>query len=112
MYQRVSIFIKIPLIVLIFLIAPNVALATQIKSLSDNVASVEPQEENRDLEKDLSDNRPIPDWLSSVLNWLPSDNHDLGAAALEQGDQKEEIDESVTSQKKIELSVSIENVMT
>ena len=45
MDQRVFIFIKIPLI-LIFLIAPNVFPATQIKSLSDHVASVEPQKEN------------------------------------------------------------------
>ena len=72
---------------------------------------VEPQEENRDFEKDLSDNRPIPDWLSSVLNWLPSDNHDLGAAALEQGNPKEDIDEGITNQKTIELSVSMANVM-
>ena len=84
MYQRVFIFITIPLLVLTFLIAPNVVPATQIKSLSDHVASVEPQKESRDLEKDLSDNIPIPDWLSSVLNWIPSDNHDLGAAAFEQ----------------------------
>ena len=112
MYQRVFIFIKIPLLVLIFLIAPNVSPATQIKSLSDHVASVEPQKENWDPERNLRDCGSIPEWLSLVLNWIPSDNHDLGAAALEQQDQKEEIDESVTSPKKLEPSVSVENEMS
>ena len=112
MEKRVFIFIKIPLLVLIFLIAPNVSPATQIKSLSDHVASVEPQKENWDPERNLRDCGSIPEWLSLVLNWIPSDNHDLGAAALEQQDQKEEIDESVTSPKKLEPSVSVENEMS
>ncbi len=112
MEKRVFIFIKIPLLVLIFLIAPNVSPATQIKSLSDHVASVEPQKENWDPERILRDCDSIPEWLSLVLNRIPSDNHDLGAAELEQQDQKEEIDESVTSPKKLEPSVSVENDMS
>ena len=112
MYQRVFIFIKIPLLVLIFLIAPNVVPATQIKSLSDDVASVEPQKENRDLEKDLSDNRPIPDWLSSVLNWIPLTIMILEQPRSNRKNPKEEIDESFTSPKKLEPSVSVANVMS
>ncbi|MHB8203882.1 MAG: phosphodiester glycosidase family protein [Desulfomonilaceae bacterium] len=112
MEKRVFIFIKIPLLVLIFLIAPNVSPASRIKSLSDHVASVEPQKDNWDPERNLRDCGSIPEWLSLVLNWIPSDNHDLGAAALEQQDQKEKIDEGTTNQKRIELSVSIANVMT
>ncbi|MFA6224435.1 MAG: hypothetical protein WC647_19215 [Desulfomonilaceae bacterium] len=112
MDRRVFIFITIPLLVLTFLVAPNVVPVTHIKSLSDDVASVKPQKEHRDLEKDLSDDRPIPEWLSSVLNWLPPENHDDRIATIEKEDQKEEIEESFTSPQKLEFSVSVENVMS
>ena len=112
MDRRVFSFITIPLLVLIFLIAPNVVPATQIKSFSDKVAHVEPQEENRNFEKDLSDNRLIPDWLSSVLNWVPPECHHIRTATGETDELKKETGEDFTCPQKQEPSVSITNVMS
>ncbi len=111
MYQRVFIFVKIPLLVLIFLIAPNVVPATPIKTLSHVVPSVEPKNENGDPAKHFPDFGAIPDWLSSVLNWVPPECHHSRITTGETDELEKETGENFTSPQKQEPSVSINNVM-
>jgi len=111
MFQRVFIFVKIPLLALIFLIAPNVVPATPIKTLSNDVASVEPQNENRDPAKHFPDYGTIPEWLSSVLNWVPAEYHHGRTTTSETDELEKETGENFTSPQKQEPSVSIANVM-
>ena len=42
------------------------------------------KEGNGDFEKASSDYMPIPDWLSSVLNWLPPENHKSRTATFKE----------------------------
>lgn len=112
MDRRVFTFITIPLIVLTFLVATNVVPAYQIKSSSDDITTIEQQKDDRDFDKDLSDHSSIPDWLLSVLNWVPPENQDAKTASLENKELDQEIDESFTSPKKKEPSVSVRNVIS
>ena len=93
--------IKPALLVLLFLIIPNVVPADDIKSSSDDVVGVEPQKNNRDFEKSLSDYTPIPEGLSSVLNWLPPENRN-NSTALEEEYLDKGNGENLTSPKKTE----------
>ncbi len=112
MNKRVFIFIKIPLLVLIFLIASNLVPADDIKSWSDEVVSVESKKGFEDFEKASSDYRPIPDWLSSVLNWLPTENHESKTATFKDEDLDKDIHENFISPKKPESSVNSGNIVS
>jgi hypothetical protein len=103
------IYIKPAFLILIVLIAPNIVPADYTKSLPDEVVSVESTKGYEDSEKAAIDYRPIPDWLSSVLNWAPSENHESGTAVVKDQDVNKDVDENFTSPKKPERSVDAGN---
>jgi hypothetical protein len=109
--NRFLIYIKPAFLVLIVLIAPNMVPADYIKPLPDEVVSVESKKGYEDSEKAASDYRPIPAWLSSVLNWLPTENHENGTVAFNDEGLNKDIDENFTSPKKPESSVDAGNTV-
>ena len=111
-HYRLLIYIKPVFLVSILLIASNVVPADYIKSSPDKVASVEFNERNGNLEKASSEYRPIPDWLSSVLNWLPTENHESRTAKLKDEDLDKDIEEHFTSPQKPERSVNGGNILS
>ena len=88
-------------LVFIFLTIPIVVPADDIKSSSVTVASVGPQKDNSDFEKSFDDYAPIPEWLSSVLNWLPPENRN-STATLEEEYLDKNIGEASTCPKEPE----------
>jgi hypothetical protein len=110
--NRFLIYLIPAFLVSILLIAPNVVPASYINSSPDEVVSVEPKKGHGDFEKASSDYRPINDWLSSVLNWLPPQNHKSILATFKEEDPDKDIDENFTSPKKPERSVNVENVIS
>jgi len=111
MYQRMFIFVKITLFVLVFLIAPNVVPASQSNTLSYDLARVEPQNENRDPVKHFPDYGSIPEWLSSVLNWVPPELRPSLTTTCETDELENETGENFTGHQDQEPSVSITNAM-
>jgi hypothetical protein len=111
MYERVFIFVKITLFVLIFLIAPNAVPATQSNTLLYDLARVEPQNENRDPVKHFPDFGAIPDWLSSVLNWVPPECCPSLTTTYETDELQTETGENFTGRQNQEPSVSTTNAM-
>ena len=109
--NRFLIYIKPAFLALIVLIAPNMVPADYIKPLPDEVVSVESKKGYEDSEKAASDYRPIPAWLSSVLNWLPTENHENGTVAFNDEELNKDIDENLTSPKKPESSVDAGNTV-
>lgn len=109
--NRFLIYIKPAFLALIVLIAPNMVPADYIKPLPDEVVSVESKKGYEDSEKAASDYRPIPAWLSSVLNWLPTENHENGTVAFNDEELNKDIDENFTSPKKPESSVDAGNTV-
>ena len=93
--------IKAAILVFIFLTIPIVVPADDIKSSSVTVASVGPQKDNSDFEKSFDDYAPIPEWLSSVLNWLPPENRN-STATLEEEYLDKNIGEASTCPKEPE----------
>ncbi len=110
--NRFLIYLIPAFLVSILLIAPNMVPADYIKSLPDEVVSVESKNGYEDSEKAASDYRPITAWLSSVLNWLPTENHESGTAAFKDEDLNKNSDENFTSPKKPELSVDAGNTVS
>ncbi len=110
--NRFLIYLIPAFLVSILLIAPNVVPASYINSSPDEVVSVESKKGHGDFEKASSDYRPIDDWLSSVLNWLPPQNHKRILATFKEEDPDKDIDENFTSPKKPECSVNVENVIS
>ena len=104
--NRFLIYIKPAFLISILLIASNLVTADDIKSWPDKVVSVESKKGYEDLEKASSDYRPIPDWLSSILSWLPTENHESRMAT------GKDIDENFTSPKKTERSVNSGNIVS
>ncbi|MGC8658009.1 MAG: phosphodiester glycosidase family protein [Desulfomonilaceae bacterium] len=99
--NRLSIGIKPAFLALILLIIPTALLADEIKSSATDIVNAESKKDDRVLENALADYRPIPDWLSAVLNWLPPENNNLKSAAIEEEeDLSKEIGQSFTSPKK------------
>ena len=111
-HYRLLIYIKPVFLVSILLIASNVVPADYIKSSPDEVASVESKERNGNLEKASSEYRPIPDWLSSVLNWLPTENRENGTAAFKDEDLDKDIEENFTSPKNRNVLLNDGNVLS
>ncbi len=111
-HYRLLIYIKPVFLVSILLIASNVVPADYIKSSPDKVARGEFNERNGNLEKASSEYRPIPDWLSSVLNWLPTENHESRTAKLKDEDLDKDIEEHFTSPQKPERSVNGGNILS
>jgi len=109
--NRFLIYIKPAFLALIVLIAPNMVPADYIKPLPDEVVSVESKKGYEDSEKTASDYRPIPAWLSSVLNWLPTENYENGTVAFNDEELNKDIDENFTSPKKPESSVDAGNTV-
>ena len=109
--NRFLIYIRPAFLVLIVLIAPNMVPADYIKPLPDEVVSVESKKGYEDSEKAASDYRPIPAWLSSVLNWLPTENYENGTVAFNDEELNKDIDENFTSPKKPESSVDAGNTV-
>ena len=109
--NRFLIYIRPAFLVLIVLIAPNMVPADYIKPLPDEVVSVESKKGYEDSEKAASDYRPIPAWLSSVLNWLPTENYENGTVAFNDEELNKDIDENLTSPKKPESSVDAGNTV-
>jgi len=109
--NRFLIYIKPAFLALIVLIAPNMVPADYIKPLPDEVVSVESKKGYEDSEKAASDYRPIPAWLSSVLNWLPTENYENGTVAFNDEELNKDIDENFTSPKKPESSVDAGNTV-
>lgn len=112
MNKRLFVFIKIPLHVLIFLIVSNLVTADDINSWSEVVVSVESKKGYEDFERASSDYRPIPDWLSSVLNWLPTENHESRTATFKDEVPDKDVHENVISPKKPERSVNSGNIVS
>lgn len=110
--NRFLIYLIPAFLVSILLIAPNVVPASYINSSPDEVVSVESKKGHGDFEKASSDYRLINDWLSSVLNWLPPQNHKSRMATFKEEDPDKDIDENFTSPKKQERSVNVENVIS
>ncbi len=100
--NRFLIYLKPAFLVSILLIAPNVVPADYINLSSDEVVSVESKKGYGDLEKASSGYMPSPEWLSSVLNWLPPQNHKSRIATFKEDDPDKDIDENFTSPKKSE----------
>lgn len=67
----------------IFLTMADVVPAEDGLSVPIAVASIGPRKDPSDFEQTLNDYAPIPEWLSLVLNWLPSENRNDEIAALE-----------------------------
>ncbi len=110
--NRFLIYIQPVFLVSILLIATNLVPADYTKSWPDEVVSVESKKGYGDFEKASSDYRPIPDWLSSVLNWLPTENHESRTATFKDEDLDKDINENFTSPRKPELSVNGGNIVS
>jgi hypothetical protein len=110
--NRFLIYIKPAFLISILLIASNLVTADDIKSWPGKVVSVESKTGHEDFEKASSDYRPIPDWLSSVLNWLPTENHESRTATFKDEDLNKEIDVNFISPQKAECCVNSGNILS
>ncbi|MGC8604042.1 MAG: hypothetical protein ACP5VS_10170 [Desulfomonilaceae bacterium] len=79
-------------------------MANDLKTSSGSAVEAEDQKNNKDLDKALFDYRPIPEWLTAVLNWLPNETQGSLSVKLDDESLNKEIEQSFTSPKKQQFS--------
>lgn len=98
------IFIKSTFLLLLCMFLATSILANDLKTSSGSAVEAEDQKNNKDLDKALFDYRPIPEWLTAVLNWLPNETQGSLSVKLDDESLNKEIEQSFTSPKKQQFS--------
>jgi hypothetical protein len=111
-HDRLLIYIKPVFLVSILLIVSNVVPADYIESSPNEVPSVESKKGNGNSEKASSDYTPVSDWLSSVLNRLPTENSDNSPITGKEKDLDEETDKDFISPRKPERFAEGANILS
>lgn len=111
-HDRLLIYIKPVFLVSILLIVSNLVPADYIESSPNEVPSVESKKGNGNSEKVLSDYTPVSDWLSSVLNRLPTENSDNRPVTGKEKDLDIETDKNFISPRKPEPFAQGANILS